>query len=317
MKTQEILSRVHDAMSICQPMLVAEDSRSYNAESIARDMLEALRGLSAELEAQLRMECNASRGNLNAARTVARILRDARKGFREALHYAWIDGDGRQCICDGFQAYRMKNHLTLEERPESAGDPIDLDRIIPSTIPDGYAAVPFPAVSELKAFDATERAKWTGKKSQCCPLWDFGPGLPAVQVAYLLNAAAIFPNATEIFVKNHVSALYIRCEDGDAIILPVRDAKKIAAENAAKVESERAKAELEDRAAKKGVDPDAMTEDEKRRSVSLKRDKEALEHTLNAWREEAKVNANGFVDVTLEQLAAVLLLMKRTAYIPA
>ena len=102
MQTHEILSRVNDAISLVE----ANNSP-----------LDALKSLASGLEAQVRHEVAKSSGSGNAVKTVEAMLKPMLES-RTALAYAWIDSKGRQCICDGFQAYRLKKHLPLPKRPE-------------------------------------------------------------------------------------------------------------------------------------------------------------------------------------------------------
>lgn len=234
MKTESILARVNEILAL------TDDPSPVRCE---------LRALSADLAAQVRAEYAASRGEANAARTISALLKAMKKDFgRTALHYAWIDGKGRQCVCDGFRAFRLNEALPLEERPADAGDPIDLDKVIPD-IRKGYAAVALPDVKEVKAFIALERA---AKGRKCSPVWDLGRGKPAVNAAYLVDLLNVLPDATEIYCGGLFSPLYAKSERGDAVLLPVRseekaaeyaeaDAARQAEERAARDAAERAK----------------------------------------------------------------------------
>lgn len=181
--------------------------------------------LLADLEAQLRIEAAARGGTVNATKAIAKILKDMKDDPREGLRYPWIDEQGRQCVTDGFQAFRLNEPLPLIERPDDAGKAIDLTQIIPPSI-EGWKPLPMPSVKELRAFIATERAKWTGRRCDFTPVWDFGPNEPSVNAQYLLNAAQVFPNAAEIFWDTLVTPLVVRCEAGDGIILPIRCQRK-------------------------------------------------------------------------------------------
>ena len=218
MTTAEILARVNAALSLC-------DSGASPSMALC-----ALRD---DLEAQIRLESAASRGALNATRTIKAMLDSLKKNdARKALHYAWIDGEGRQCACDGYRAYRLREHLPLEPRPEDAGEAIDLDRIMPDVSTGRYAAVPLPSMAELRAFIAVERAKHTFKRGKRAPdiYYDLGDGAPLVNAQYLLDMLAVFPDAAEIFYSyaadGRYAPLVIRSERGDGILLPVRDAEK-------------------------------------------------------------------------------------------
>ena len=224
MTTQEILARVNDAASPFAIVEASQDSRGYNAESVMRDMHSKLRLLAADLEAQLRQEIAASRGTGNAARIITSMLK-AQLESRKALAYPWIDAEGRQCACDGFQAYRLREHMPLPERPEDAGAPIDLGRIFPADL-TGWKPLPMPSAKDLRAFIAVERAKWTGKPKDFNAAWSFGDHAPSVSAKYLLNAATVFPAADTIYWNTLVSPLVLACDAGDALVMPIRDKNK-------------------------------------------------------------------------------------------
>ena len=205
MKTERILARVNEVLTL------------NDDPATARCKLEAL---SVDLAEQVRLEYAASRGETNAVKTISALLKAAKKDCqRSALHYAWIDSEGRQCVCDGYRAFRLKEALPLEERPDDAGDPINLANVFPD-IRSEYAAVPLPSVKEVKAFIAIERAN--GRKV----LWDFGKGKPAVNAAYLVDLLNVLPDATEIYCRDPFSVMYAKSERGDAVLLPVRSEGK-------------------------------------------------------------------------------------------
>ena len=217
MKTESILTRVNAIMAM------------HKDPTPARTELEKL---AADLAAQLRMECAASKGNASALRTVNAILKRVRKeGLREQLMYAWTDGQNRQCICDGFTAYRLREHLPLDERPESAGLGIDLDKIIAPAIACCTMQLTLPSVGELKAHIAVEHAQ-KGRKHT--PLWDFGLGRPLVNALYLQELLAVLPDV-KLYCRPGRSGLgaplYAASERGDGVLLPVcvSDAARAAA----------------------------------------------------------------------------------------
>ncbi len=178
-----------------------------------------------DLEAQLRIEAAAKGGTVNATKAIAKILKDLKDDPSEGLRYPWIDEQGRQCVTDGFQAFRLNEPLPLIERPDDAGKAIDLTRVIPPSV-EGWKSLPMPSAKELRAFIAAERAKWTGRRCDFTPVWDFGPNEPSVNANYLLNAAQVFPNAAEIFWDTLVTPLVVRCDAGDGVILPIRCQRK-------------------------------------------------------------------------------------------
>ena len=115
MNTETILTRVNAVMAYCDnaPMAGA-----------------MLKDLAADLSADIRVQCAKRQGVGNAAKTLTAILNAQKKrDTRTALHYAWLDDAGRQCVCDGFQAYRLREPLPLEPRPADAQTPLDLSLI--------------------------------------------------------------------------------------------------------------------------------------------------------------------------------------------
>ena len=275
MRTQEILTRVNEAIALFGPKNIS--SPCLAMQSLARD-----------LEAQLRSEIANSKGVGNATKTIVGILKGADKNNRHSLAYPWIDGEGRQCVCDGFVAFRLRNHLPLPERPKDAGDPIDLDRVIPASLAD-YKPLPMPTAKEIREFIAIERAKHTGRR-RIDPVWDFGEHLPAVNACYLLHAATVFPNAAELFWQSIYKPLIIACDDGDFAICPIRVEGKTAGEEECKAEAERKAAEAERRETirKANEDRDAWQQ----KAAEAQREKNAaLVEAENAADEAAKAQA--------------------------
>lgn len=251
MRTQEILARVNDAMA----PYAAIERGSCNAEGIAFDIKTRLDLLAADLEAQLRQEIASAKGTGNATRTVTAMLNAVKKSdtCRTSLHYAWTDKQGRQCVCDGYRAFRLTEPLELEPRPADADEPIDLDKIIPDTSADGWLTMPLPTVKEVKAFVAVERAK----NRRAGAIWDFGEGRPAVNAAYLIDALTVLPDASEVFYRPGVgllNPLVFKSERGDGVLLPVRTERVMAeyekarnAEQLAREEARRAERDAVER----------------------------------------------------------------------
>ena len=251
MKTQEILARVNDAMA----PYAAIERGSCNAEGIAFDIKTRLDLLAADLEAQLRQEIASAKGTGNATRTVTAMLNAVKRNdtCRTSLHYAWTDKQGRQCVCDGYRAFRLNEPLELEPRPADADEPIDLDKIVPDTSADGWLTMPLPTVKEVKAHVAVERAK----NRRGGVIWDFGEGRPAVNAAYLIDALTVLPDAAEVFYRPGVgllSPLVFKAANGDGVLLPVRTERVMAeyekarnAEQLAREEARRAERDAVER----------------------------------------------------------------------
>lgn len=232
MTTQDILARVNAILALKPDPAVKSE----------------LDKLAADLAAMVRLECAAKAGGLNATRTVSAMLAYEKKhGNRPALQYQWQDKDGRQCVCDGFRAFRLVEHLPLEERPKDAREPIDLAKVFPASL-SGYETLPLPSAGELKAHIALERAAFTGKAKDFFAMWSFGKGKPTVNAVYLRDMIAVLPNAVEIFwnPKSIFSPLYAKDGHGDAVPLPIRTTEAMNAYKAQQEADKRAAGVRED-----------------------------------------------------------------------
>lgn len=213
MNTETILTRVNAVMAYCDnaPMAGA-----------------MLKDLAADLRADIRVQCAKRAGRRQRRENLdgdSERSEEARHAHRAALCVA--RRRGRQCVCDGFQAYRLREPLPLEPRPADAQTPLDLAKVFPCDLNDRHAFA-LPTAADVRAHIKTERAK-NGRKAVV--LWDFGDDMPAVNAQYLLNALTVLPSASQVYMADgaarYVSPLYIQSGDGEALILPVlTDAKR-------------------------------------------------------------------------------------------
>lgn len=208
------------ASYIYEWMTAAAGHLSQGATKNAADIIEALKE---EAAAEIRREEAKNGGKLNRTKAAERVIKSAKASqpFRECFHGAWTDAAGRQCICDSFQAYRLREALPLEPIPPKES-PLDLNRIF--TKNDGEPLA-LPDVGELRAYIKTEKArKKATKNDKTPPLYDFGDGLPAVNAEYLLTALEILPGCTATASKQYPAtrSIYFESEAGDGIICPVR-----------------------------------------------------------------------------------------------
>lgn len=212
MNTENILARVIEARNL----LDAHLSNRMELDSLIAD-----------LEAKLRLEIASKNGKADAVKVVTAMLKPMLES-RPGLAYPWVDDMGRQCICDGFVAFRLRNHLPLPERPDNIGDHINLDAIFPADTA-GYQALEIPSEKAIREFISVEHAKYLANTPKGArrhnvygPKWDFGPTAPTVNARYLLNARILFPDAKTILWRDTISPLYIADETGDALLLPIR-----------------------------------------------------------------------------------------------
>ena len=212
MKAEKVLARVNDILTIT-------DANT----NTALELQEFIK----ELKEQVRREYAASTGKASVAKAMREITElPRREGKAIGLQYAWMDNKGRQCVCDGYRAVRLNNPVPLEDRPEGAEIPLDLDKVMPNIRHD-YSETPLPTKAELKAFIATEKALH-GRKYD--PIWYIVDGEIAVNAQYLLTLIEALPDATEIYYNNTYDGwkkpLYIQSVGGDAVLLPVNIHKR-------------------------------------------------------------------------------------------
>lgn len=154
-----------------------------------------------------------------ATAVINSILKYTRKHeTREALWYAWRDADGRQCVVDGFRAFRVFTPLAaVEEMPENFATPIDLERVYKQVGTGELHELEAPAPADLEALIAYDRQCSSRKRW----LYMFGPGAPVVNVKYLRDALKVFPDA-RLYCRDALSGIILRSAHGDGVILPIR-----------------------------------------------------------------------------------------------
>lgn len=315
MTTQEILTRVNDAIRPYKAIIEAQDSRDVNPWAVAGEMHERLLAIQADLEAKLRYEIANKAGNLDATRTITAMLKASKKdNTREALHYAWVDKHGNQCVCDGFRAFRLVDHLELEPRPDNAAEPIDLDGIFPVIRGAEWAKTELPSIDEVRTFIALKRTEWTGKRKDFSCVWDFGPGKPAVNAQYLLDLLVVLPDATELFYrpgKGLVGVMLTRGERGEAVLLPVRTTRLMADYNKAVADEEAAEQAIKAQAEAEGRDPAYIRERQERIAKRKAAAKKALDDNLAHIRMEMALSENYALE--LDEFEYLVFLMDEVA----
>ncbi len=211
MTTADILTRVNKAID----WTTAGDAVAIELK-LLRDALEA----------QIRTETAKAKGCTSATTVITRMLKTAAKTeTREAVHFAWLDENGRQLTCDGYRAFRLRDTLPLPVMPENV-KPLDIAHLFADGIKNERIQLDLPDVAELKARIAIAKAN----KAQGGATWDFGKGLPEVSAAYLLDLLSVLPDAKLYADRNDpwISPLYAESDKGDALLLPVRTEAKTA-----------------------------------------------------------------------------------------
>ena len=134
---------------------------------------------------------------------------DSRSDFKGV----WMDAEGRQCMCDGYHALRLKNHVEGFNTVKG----MDLDKCYPKDY-ELVAELPMPTPGELKI----------GKKKIAtvagdATVYDFGGDLPLVNADYLKNIMDCLPDA-KAYVTDHplTGPIIFKSDKGDALLLPIR-----------------------------------------------------------------------------------------------
>ena len=155
-------------------------------------------------------------GKLSALSAAKRILKSS---LSDNLKYAFYQND-KQCICNSYELVILNEQLPLENRPESIEAPsFDVERLI-KTARDNQITVELPTVAELKTQQKIQKAN-----KERIPYYDFGEGLPRVQIIYLLDIMALLPNVKTVKISNRyslTSAIYCNDNNGEAVIMPLK-----------------------------------------------------------------------------------------------
>jgi len=156
-----------------------------------------------------------------AAAVLNRLLKCCQKNQpkKEAFHKAWIDAAGRQCVCDGYRAYRINARLDAVET-SAEQIPMDLDKI--------FQPLNVGKVEEMPAPDpeAVNLAIIDGKNHSRPALYDCGPGKPAFNAEYLREILRLFPGGRWYIEtaenRRCCAPAFVVHDAGSACICPVR-----------------------------------------------------------------------------------------------
>lgn len=161
-----------------------------------------------------------------AAVACNRLLKEARKGKREALYNPWIDKQGRTCLVDGYRAYRLNERPAgiLDDIPGC--DPIqhvNLDVVFALLDSGKVEEMPAPDYNAVKSFLAEH-------KESVKPGYDLGTVYPMMNPVYIRDALELFPDG-KWFVDvdpygRMIHPVFVVSEYGTACVLPVRSSAK-------------------------------------------------------------------------------------------
>ena len=145
------------------------------------------------------------------------ILKKFIKGipdYRRDLCGAWLDSDGRQCVCDGYRAVRLNVPVDGLKQVETP-TPFDLAKVFPTETPPTHLEL--PTTGELKQYIADPGSP---RLSDGTVVYDFGPELPRVNAKYLKDMVDVFPDA-EAFCDGTKKPIVFISLKGDGLLLPI------------------------------------------------------------------------------------------------
>lgn len=175
-------------------------------------------------------ECNRGRAAPYAA--AKRICKRTveRNSHRPSTQGAWIDADGKQCLCDGMTGVRLNSPFKLTVAPEpECGERFDLDAVIrPVRLNSVALKSPSAGVrAKIKSDRAEYKASNRSKYESFVPTYDFGAGLPLVNAEYLLDLLELFPGCEIYAHENPVYPIYFKSAGGEAVLCPIRKSEKV------------------------------------------------------------------------------------------
>ena len=181
-----------------------------------------------QLEADMLMEQSKKSGTKSIVTAANRIIKNAQTMPREMLWGMFTnqnkDGSTSYCVCDGYVAVRFKDKPLLPEIDSKYhGQEMNLDGIVKKS--DWCKEIDLPDIAELKVYIKTHKIKKT-KTTEA----GFEPYLLNEEIGlwvnpqYLLNVMECLPDC-KAYATNAVSGVYMEAENGDGLVLPIRNNK--------------------------------------------------------------------------------------------
>lgn len=230
--TEQTLERVlRIARSLPETERQYFDFTQQHPDDYDKDSLEIgvqLSALVVDLRTALAVEEERRRGRAAPYAAAKRICKRTveRNSHRTSTQGAWIDKDGKQCLCDGMTGVRLNSAFNLTEAPEpECGDRFDLGAVTrPSR--GNSIALKRPAAAELRAKIKADRAEYKAQRRSkyeaFSPKYDFGAGLPLANAEYLLDLIELFPDCEIYAHENPYSPIYFKSTAGEAVLCPIR-----------------------------------------------------------------------------------------------
>lgn len=230
--TEQTLERVlRIARSLPETERQHFDFTQQHPDDYDKDSLEIgvqLSALVVDLRTALAVEEERKRGRAVPYAAAKRICKRTveRNSHRPSTRGAWIDADGKQCLCDGMTGVRLNSPFKLTVAPEpECGERFDLDAVI-RPVRLNSVALKSPSAAELRAKIKSDRAEYKAsnrsKYESFVSTYDFGAGLPLVNAEYLLDLIELFPDCEIYAHENPVYPIYFKSAAGEAVLCPIR-----------------------------------------------------------------------------------------------
>lgn len=233
--TEQTLERVlRIARSLPETERQYFDFTQQHPDDYDKDSLEIgvqLSALVIDLRAALAIEEECKRGRAAPYAAAKRICKRTvdRNGHRPSTQGAWIDADGKQCLCDGMTGVRLNNPFKLTAATEpKCGERFNLDAAIcPVRLNSVALESPSAGVrAKIKSDRAEYKASGRSKYESFVSTYDFGVGFPLVNAEYLLDLLELFPDCEIYAHENRNSPIYFKSASGEAVLCPIRKSEK-------------------------------------------------------------------------------------------
>ena len=176
-----------------------------------------------QLETDMLIEQSNKCGTKSIVTAANRIIKNAKLRNKPMLEGMFTnqtrDGSTLYCVCDGFVAIRFNEKPLLPEIDKKwHGQEMQLEYIVRK--PDFGKEIALPDISELKVYIKTHKIKEKNNPKKVADylldeelnLW--------VNPQYLLNAMECLPDC-KAYAANRISAIYLKAENGDGVVMPV------------------------------------------------------------------------------------------------
>lgn len=156
-------------------------------------------------------------GKLNAQKAAEKILKSA-DPVRPILKYAPIIDD-IQYISNGYLVIALSKPLQLPEPPDNL-EPLPYKKFLNGSTKN--ITLTLPDLAQLKAYYKIQKAQHKHEKQYNC-YYDFGAGLPCVDVDFLISIMEILPGAVATCSERWQDGVFFKdFENNTGLLLPVR-----------------------------------------------------------------------------------------------